>query len=235
MRLSPMLPTRIQSWTPCRDGMSPVRSDARAGEHTGDVQKKLSKRMPRCGEAVEHRRADLRVAGAVERPCALVVADDEQDVRTSRVPACHRIPRLRLAPRAALEGRCSHLGTARWNSRFRAFCTIDCASRRRSTQARLNHVKIRFPAFPGSRCADRPARSSHRNCNAQAKIDDLRSCRPGRRVGVDGKRGAERQLERAPHRRVDGAQACGGSRRRTSTASIARPAGCARADRDSSG
>ena len=43
-----MLPTRIQSWTPWRDGMSPVSSDARAGEHTGDVQKKLANRMPRC-------------------------------------------------------------------------------------------------------------------------------------------------------------------------------------------
>src|SRR6185312_2003152 len=46
MRLSPMLPARIQSWTPCREGMSPVSSEARAGEHTGEVQKKFSKRIP---------------------------------------------------------------------------------------------------------------------------------------------------------------------------------------------
>src|SRR5688500_9320782 len=46
MRSAPTLPARIQSWTPCRDGMSPVRTDARAGEHTGDVQKKSVKRMP---------------------------------------------------------------------------------------------------------------------------------------------------------------------------------------------
>src|SRR5204862_355170 len=43
-----MLPTRIQSCTPWRDGMSPVSSDARAGEHTGDVQKKLVNLTPCC-------------------------------------------------------------------------------------------------------------------------------------------------------------------------------------------
>src|SRR2546423_13861331 len=46
MRVGGMLPTRTQSCTPCREGISPVKSDARAGEHTGDVQKKLSKRIP---------------------------------------------------------------------------------------------------------------------------------------------------------------------------------------------
>src|SRR6187455_2908639 len=41
-----MLPARIQSCTPWRDGISPVRSDARAGEHTGETQKKSVKRTP---------------------------------------------------------------------------------------------------------------------------------------------------------------------------------------------
>src|SRR5688572_14245475 len=41
-----MLPSRIQSWTPCADGICPVISDARAGEQTGDVQKKSVKRTP---------------------------------------------------------------------------------------------------------------------------------------------------------------------------------------------
>ena len=35
-----------KSCTPCWDGIRPVRTDARAGEQTGEAQKKLSKRIP---------------------------------------------------------------------------------------------------------------------------------------------------------------------------------------------
>ena len=41
-----MLRSRIQSCTPCCEGMRPVIRLARAGEQTGEVQKKLSKRTP---------------------------------------------------------------------------------------------------------------------------------------------------------------------------------------------
>ena len=40
------LPERSQSSMPCAEGIRPVSSDARAGEHTGDAQKKSSKRIP---------------------------------------------------------------------------------------------------------------------------------------------------------------------------------------------
>lgn len=40
------LPDLIQSCTPCADGILPVSKLARAGEQTGDVQKKFSKRKP---------------------------------------------------------------------------------------------------------------------------------------------------------------------------------------------
>ena len=89
MRSAPTLPARIQSCTPWRDGMSPVSSDARAGEHTGEAQKKSVKRMPARGDAVERRRDDVGVARAAHRPRALVVAQDEEDVGTLRIPAGH--------------------------------------------------------------------------------------------------------------------------------------------------
>ena len=41
-----MLPSRIQSCTPCWEGILPVSRLARAGEQTGEEQKKLSKRTP---------------------------------------------------------------------------------------------------------------------------------------------------------------------------------------------
>ena len=41
-----LFPCLIKSCTPCCDGICPVSMDALAGEHTGDVQKKLVKRIP---------------------------------------------------------------------------------------------------------------------------------------------------------------------------------------------
>lgn len=40
------LPLLRKSCTPCCDGIWPVSMDARAGEHTGEAQKKLLKRIP---------------------------------------------------------------------------------------------------------------------------------------------------------------------------------------------
>ena len=46
MAPAPMLPSFSQSCTPCCEGMRPVTMLARAGEQTGEAQKKFSKRTP---------------------------------------------------------------------------------------------------------------------------------------------------------------------------------------------
>ena len=40
------MPFLRKSWTPCWDGICPVRIEARAGEQTGEAQKKFSNRTP---------------------------------------------------------------------------------------------------------------------------------------------------------------------------------------------
>ena len=45
-RLPVQAALRIQSCTPCWEGMRPVRMEARAGLHTGEAQKKFSNRVP---------------------------------------------------------------------------------------------------------------------------------------------------------------------------------------------
>ena len=63
-------------------GDPPGQKVARLGEQTGVATKKLSKRMPVWGDAVDCWSADFRVAVAASGPRALVVAEDEDDVGT---------------------------------------------------------------------------------------------------------------------------------------------------------
>ena len=69
--------------TPCCEGISPVRNVARVGEQTGLLHRARVKRMPSRRQPVDVRRADVRVAIAAERPGALVVGEDEDEVRRS--------------------------------------------------------------------------------------------------------------------------------------------------------
>ena len=46
MASGPTLPSLIQSWTPCWDGMRPVSNVALLGEHTGVATKKFANRTP---------------------------------------------------------------------------------------------------------------------------------------------------------------------------------------------
>ena len=52
---------------PCCDGIRPVRMDARAGEQTGEVQKKLSKRSPL---AARRSRFGVRISSLPAHPMA---------------------------------------------------------------------------------------------------------------------------------------------------------------------
>ena len=184
MRASPMLPARIQSCTPCRDGMSPVRSDARAGEHTGDVQKKLSKRMPA-------RRA-RRAPACGSRGCRAQ-------------PSAH-------APWSSLMMN-STFGRAGSLLAMRSSWTRSCRRERRARPLAVRlHNRLCAP-MPAAGCkrASTHARMRHPGGDPmmQAQVHHLRPRRARGGVGVDGQRGAERQLEAAPHRRGHGAEGAG--------------------------
>jgi hypothetical protein len=101
-----------------RGNVARVERCARRRAHRRDAEEVVEAHALRR-EPVEHRRADLRIAGAAERPRPLVVADDEQDVRPSRVPAGH-------AASSSPSTFCA------WRRRpaspaGRRWCTIDCA------------------------------------------------------------------------------------------------------------
>ena len=62
-----MLPDFSQSCTPWADGMRPVRKVARAGEQTGEAQKKLLNRMP---SAAIRSRVGVSSSGVPAHPIA---------------------------------------------------------------------------------------------------------------------------------------------------------------------
>ena len=53
--------------TPCWEGIRPVRREARAGEQTGEVQKKLSKRIPLSASLSKF---GVRISGLPAQPSA---------------------------------------------------------------------------------------------------------------------------------------------------------------------
>ena len=62
--------------------------EARAGEQTGEAQKKFSNLIPVAAMRSRLGRVELVVAGAGHSPRALVVAEDEDDVWGLWVAAC---------------------------------------------------------------------------------------------------------------------------------------------------
>jgi hypothetical protein len=62
-----VFPPESQSSTPCCDGILPVIIDARAGEHTGDAQKKFSQRTPRAASLSKF---GVRISLLPEQPIA---------------------------------------------------------------------------------------------------------------------------------------------------------------------
>src|SRR6185312_17261534 len=100
------------------------RTDGRRAEEVIEAHAVLRK-------AIEIRRADLGIAGAAERPGALVVAEDEQDVRVFRPPACHaRSPPCASRPRLTPYCTIGRAGSPVFDgsTSVRLCCTIDCAS-----------------------------------------------------------------------------------------------------------
>ena len=62
-----VFPALRKSWMPCCDGIRPVRIEARAGEQTGEVQKKRVKRNPL---AASRSRFGVRISSLPAHPMA---------------------------------------------------------------------------------------------------------------------------------------------------------------------